>query len=420
MAFALGATALMVGAVPAMALATGTTAEATTKATAETAARATVAGGTSPTGALTAASAAVSLSGWDLVLPVDSSGGTSGDAMTVAPARTYSPWLTQDSSGALNFWADSNGATIGISAHARTELRGTGTFVLGQGSAGLTETATVTQVPDSSHDIIIGQMFPSGTTPFAMLHYQSGKVYGFIHGQSSEYVLMTGIPLGATFSDAITASGSTVTFSVTYGGHTATQTATGISSWVGDTMHFQAGDYQQDVSGSASTDGGRVTFSALSQYGVPGGSSGGGYPAGYHQLVVQENGLCVDVSGGSTANNAVIDQWTCKTSNTVNQEFQFVPVSGGYGELQNQNSGSDIVVQGASTATGAKIIQYAQNGTSNGLWLPIQQSDGTWQFKNQNSGLCLDQAGAVTTPGVQFDQWTCKTGTGNNQDFTVQ
>ncbi|HET9170699.1 MAG TPA: RICIN domain-containing protein [Actinospica sp.] len=154
---------------------------------------------------------------------------------------------------------------------------------------------------------------------------------------------------------------------------------------------------------------------------ITGGSSGGGgsFPSGYHQLVVQNSGDCVDVAGSSTANGAVVDQAACGSS-SANQEFQFVAVSGGYGELQNKNSGKDIVVQSASTAKGAGIIQYTQNGTSNGLWLPVQQSDGTWQFKNQNSGLCLDQAGAVTTSGVQFDQWTCKSGTGNNQDFATR
>ncbi|HEV2372686.1 MAG TPA: RICIN domain-containing protein [Streptosporangiaceae bacterium] len=151
-----------------------------------------------------------------------------------------------------------------------------------------------------------------------------------------------------------------------------------------------------------------------------GGPGGGGFPSGYHQLVVQNSRLCVDVAGDSTSNNAVIDQWSCKTSGQANQEFQFLPVSGGYGELQNQNSGKDIVVQGASTAQGAGIIQYTQNGTTNGLWLPVKQSDGTWQFRNENSGLCLDQAGNVSTAGVQFDQWTCKSGTGNNQDFATR
>ncbi len=151
-----------------------------------------------------------------------------------------------------------------------------------------------------------------------------------------------------------------------------------------------------------------------------GGSGGGSFPSGYHQLVVQNSGLCVDVDGNSTSNDAVIDQWTCKTTGQANQEFQFIPVSGGYGELQNENSGKDIVVQSASTAKGADVIQYTQNGTSNGLWKPVEQSDGTWQFQNENSGLCLDQTGDVTTRGVQFDQWTCKSGTGNNQDFATQ
>ncbi|WP_042381160.1 RICIN domain-containing protein [Streptacidiphilus melanogenes] len=151
-----------------------------------------------------------------------------------------------------------------------------------------------------------------------------------------------------------------------------------------------------------------------------GGGDTGSFPSGFHQLTVQHSGQCLDVTGASTANGAVIDQNTCGTGSQGGQEFQFLPVSGGYGELQNENSGKDVVVQSASTAKGAAVIQYTQNGTSNGLWLPIQQSDGTWQFKNQNSGLCLDQSGAVTTAGAAFDQWTCKTGTGDNQDFATR
>ncbi|HEV2375228.1 MAG TPA: polysaccharide lyase family 7 protein [Streptosporangiaceae bacterium] len=214
-----------------------------------------------------------SLNGWNLVVPVDANGGTSGDAVTLSPARLDSPWLTRTSAGALDFWAPADGARLGISAHARTELRGTRTFTLGQGSANLLETTTVTQVPSHSQDIIIGQMFPSGTSPFAMLHYQiapsgQGKVYGFIDGQSSEYVVMEGIPLGATFSDSIKANGSTVTFGVTYNGHSATKVAQNIGSFIGDTMHFQAGDYQQDLPGSPASDGGRVSFSKLSESGV--------------------------------------------------------------------------------------------------------------------------------------------------------
>ena len=151
-----------------------------------------------------------------------------------------------------------------------------------------------------------------------------------------------------------------------------------------------------------------------------GGGGGSSYPTGDHQLVVNSSGLCVDVDDNSLANDAVIDQWTCKTTGQANQEWQWNPVSGGYGELQNENSGADLVVLSASTANGAKIIQYTQNGTTNGLWKPIALSNGSWQFQNENSGECLDVPGNSTSRGVQLDQWPCKSdAAGSNQAFAT-
>jgi chitinase len=126
------------------------------------------------------------------------------------------------------------------------------------------------------------------------------------------------------------------------------------------------------------------------------------------------------VSGASTSDDAAIDQWGCKSSDQSNQEFQFNPVSGGYGELQNQNSGLDINVEGASAASLAPVIQWTQDGAANALWLPIQLSDGSWQFQNENSGLCLDVTGASSTPGTQLEQYACKTSAaGTNQGFAT-
>jgi Beta-1,3-glucanase/Ricin-type beta-trefoil lectin domain-like len=150
------------------------------------------------------------------------------------------------------------------------------------------------------------------------------------------------------------------------------------------------------------------------------GSSSSSFPSGYQQLKVDNDGLCVDVFGASTANSAAIDQWGCKTSGQSNQEFQFNPISGGYGELQNQNSGLDINVSGASTASLAPVIQWTQDGAANALWLPIQLSDGSWQFQNKNSGLCLDVPGQSNTAGLQLEQYACKSGAaGTNQGFTA-
>jgi len=156
----------------------------------------------------------------------------------------------------------------------------------------------------------------------------------------------------------------------------------------------------------------------INQAGIQ-GSGGGGFAAGYHQLVAGNDGLCLDVSGNTSTAGAAIDQWTCNGQS--NQQFQFVPASGGYGELQAQNSGDDITVAGSSTAAGTPdIVQQVPNGAAGSQWLPVQQSDGSWEFKNANSGLCLDIYGASGSTGQQLDQWACKNAPGNNQDFTAR
>jgi arabinoxylan arabinofuranohydrolase len=141
-----------------------------------------------------------------------------------------------------------------------------------------------------------------------------------------------------------------------------------------------------------------------------------GFPAGYHRLEIANNGLCLDVSGASTAAGAAITQWTC--SGQANQQFQFVPIANGYGRLQAQHSGYDVAVANSSTAAGTPdIVQQVPNSAANSLWLPVQQPDASYSFKNQNSGLCLDVYGANSTLGQQLDQWQCKSASGTNQDF---
>jgi Ricin-type beta-trefoil lectin domain-like len=146
-------------------------------------------------------------------------------------------------------------------------------------------------------------------------------------------------------------------------------------------------------------------------------ASGGGFPSGYHRLIIANDNLCLDVYGNTSSAGAAIDQWTCNGQS--NQQFQFVPVSNGYGELQAQNSGDDVAVAGSGTAQGSPdIVQQVANGASNSLWQPIQQSDGSYEFKNLGSGLCLDVYGAGSNTGQQLDQWPCKNAPGSNQDFT--
>ncbi|HEY0934771.1 MAG TPA: RICIN domain-containing protein, partial [Trebonia sp.] len=161
------------------------------------------------------------------------------------------------------------------------------------------------------------------------------------------------------------------------------------------------------------------TTAGSAEWKIQQGGQTTGFPSGYHQLVVAADSLCLDVYGAGGAAGTAIDQWTC--NGQTNQQFQFVPVSGGYGELQAQNSGEDVAVSGGSTTAGQPdIVQQAPNGAAGSLWLPVQQSDGGYSFRNQGSGLCLDVYGARSTTGQQLDQWQCKNAAGGNQDFTVR
>ena len=180
--------------------------------------------------------------------------------------------------------------------------------------------------------------------------------------------------------------------------------------------------YNQNVSAAGGSITVPFTFQAshdaFAVYLTPASPGGGGFPTGYHQLVAGNN-LCLDVYGASSNSGAVIDQWTCNGG--TNQQFQFVPSSGGYGELRAQHSGQDVVVANGSTAQGSpNIVQGPPGAATSGLWQPLPQTDGSYEFRNQNSGLCLDVYGAGSNLGQQLDQWPCRNLPGTNQDFTLR
>jgi hypothetical protein len=161
----------------------------------------------------------------------------------------------------------------------------------------------------------------------------------------------------------------------------------------------------------------QASHDAFTVYLTPAGSGPPpGFPSGNHRLVIANDGLCLDVSGNTTNPGAAIDQWTC--NGQANQQFQFLPGSDGFGPLRAQNSGDDVAVSGDSTAAGVPdVVQQIPNGAANGLWKPVQQSDGSFAFQNKASGLCLDVTRAGSNLGQQLDQWQCKNAPGSNQGF---
>jgi hypothetical protein len=217
--------------------------------------------------------ATVSISGWNLTLPIDSSGCQCGDAEQKSPAAVTSPWLSRSSSGALVFWAPTKGATTPNSAHPRTELVSTGSFSGDSSSTHtLKATLSIQQLPPAD-DIVIGQIHGGGSSssiPLLLLHYTSGSLTVWVRpqpGTSSTKVatLLTGVPLNSSFSYSISETGASMKVSVTYGSATKSTTIALGSGFDGMTLRFQAGDYQQSDANDSSTEGGRLTISALSQ-----------------------------------------------------------------------------------------------------------------------------------------------------------
>lgn len=217
--------------------------------------------------------ATVSLTGWNLTLPVDSSGCQCGDAEQLDPAAITAPWLTRNSAGALVFWAPTEGATTPNSAHPRTELVSDDDFTGdGSGTHVLSSTLSVQQLPPAG-DIVIGQIHGGGSSssiPFVLLHYTSGSLVVWARpspsaGSTKDATLLTGVPLNGSFSYTLTESGKKVEVSVSYDGRQASTTISLPSGFDGMDLRFQAGDYQQSDANQSSTEGGRLTVTALSQ-----------------------------------------------------------------------------------------------------------------------------------------------------------
>jgi hypothetical protein len=83
-------------------------------------------------------------------------------------------------------------------------------------------------------------------------------------------------------------------------------------------------------------------------------------------VINRNSGKCLDVSGVSTANGAIIQQWTCGSG--TNQRWRMQDMGGGYIQLIAQHSNKCLDVSGASTANGATIHQWTCGSGTNQQW----------------------------------------------------
>ncbi|MEP7763352.1 RICIN domain-containing protein [Sanguibacter sp. 25GB23B1] len=118
------------------------------------------------------------------------------------------------------------------------------------------------------------------------------------------------------------------------------------------------------------------------------------------------SGLCLDITGGSTADNALVQQWGCTPGAGWQQVTLAATASGAY-TLASVASGKCIDVPARSTARDVQLIQYRCNAASaNQQWF-ITASGSGYQLKSVSSGLCMAVRGASRASGAAIVQETC-------------
>ncbi len=122
----------------------------------------------------------------------------------------------------------------------------------------------------------------------------------------------------------------------------------------------------------------------------------------WYVLVNRNSGKAMDVSNTSTADGAVVQQWS--RHDGANQQWQFVDSGSGYYRLKSKNSGKVLDVDNWTMADGGKVQQWTDlNGTNQQFRLADSDS-GYVRLINRNSGKAVEVTGASTADGAAVVQ----------------
>jgi hypothetical protein len=136
-------------------------------------------------------------------------------------------------------------------------------------------------------------------------------------------------------------------------------------------------------------------------------------------MINQRSSRCVEVPGYSTRVGTHVDQFTCVYDYHLNEMwyFKYIRRTGGHSVYQiiNTYSGMCMNVSGASTANGAAVLQWpCSTSATNNLWY-IDEVSGYHVWRNQRSNKCLNVSGASNSNGAWLVQYTC--GNYSNEHF---
>src|ERR1035437_3124715 len=119
------------------------------------------------------------------------------------------------------------------------------------------------------------------------------------------------------------------------------------------------------------------------------------------KIINRHSGKVLDVNGGSTADSAVVDQYT--DNGGANQKWTITNLGGSDYTITSVNSGKVLDITSSGRTAGSTAIQYTSNGGYNQKWHIIDSSRGAGYYRLVNvNTLCK----TIEIPAGSTTDWT--------------
>jgi hypothetical protein len=139
--------------------------------------------------------------------------------------------------------------------------------------------------------------------------------------------------------------------------------------------------------------------------GVVSGVSASPFVSGaYYKIVNRLTGKVLGIESGSTADGAVVEQWS--DGGWTSQHWQFISQGGGFYQVKNRATGKVFDIPTSSRTDGTVVKQYGWNGGRNQQWHVFPIGGGYHKIRNLNSMKALDIVNTSTANGADAMQAT--------------
>ncbi len=135
----------------------------------------------------------------------------------------------------------------------------------------------------------------------------------------------------------------------------------------------------------------------------------------YRIAVGTKNSVGLDISGGSTENEANVQLWQYDES--IQQKFIVTYEDDGYYKITSAKSGKVLDAAGGGHTNGTNVWQYQDNGTDSQRWIIRYTSDGHYIVISKLGNVCLDMKDGKTSNGTNIQLYENNGTTSQKFDF---